>query len=84
MIVKPTVNELLDHAENRFALVIAASKRAREIANGDEVLTDVKEEAPVTLAANEINEGKIKIFSNKNDLKENEEKNEANGETTTE
>lgn len=84
MIVKPTVNELLDHAENRFALVIAASKRAREIANGDEVLTDVKEEAPVTLAANEINEGKIKIFSNKNDLKENAEKNEANTETTTE
>ena len=84
MIVKPTVNELLDHAENRFALVIAASKRAREIADGDEVLTEVKEEAPVTLAANEINEGKIKIFSNKNDLKENEEKNEANGETTTE
>lgn len=84
MIVKPTVNELLDHAENRFALVIAASKRAREIANGDEVLTDVKEEAPVTLAANEINEGKIKIFSNKNDLKENEEKNEANTEATTE
>ena len=84
MIVKPTVNELLDHAENRFALVIAASKRAREIANGDEVLTDVKEEAPVTLAANEINEGKIKIFYNKNDLKENEEKNEANTEATTE
>lgn len=84
MIVKPTVNELLDHAENRFALVIAASKRAREIANGDKVLTEVKEEAPVTLAANEINEGKIKIFSNKNDLKENKEKNEANGETTTE
>ena len=84
MIVKPTVNELLDHAENRFALVIATSKRAREIANGDEVLTEVKEEAPVTLAANEINEGKIKIFSNKNDLKENKEKNEANGETTTE
>ena len=41
MIVEPTVNELLDHAENRFALVIAASKRAREIANGDKVLTDI-------------------------------------------
>ena len=80
MIVKPTVNELLDHAENRFALVIAASKRAREIANGDEVLTDVKEEAPVTLAANEINEGKIKIFSNKNELKENIEETESNNE----
>lgn len=84
MIVKPTVNELLDHAENRFALVIAASKRAREIADGDEVLTEVKEEAPVTLAANEINEGKIKIYSNKNDLKENLEKTESNNETITE
>ena len=77
MIVKPTVNELLDHAENRFALVIAASKRARQIADGDEKLTNVKEESPVTLAANEINEGKI-IISNKEDVEnqENDNKNE--------
>ena len=77
MIVKPTVNELLDHAENRFALVIGASKRARQIANGDEKLTNVKEESPVTLAANEINEGKI-IISNKEDVEnqENDNKNE--------
>lgn len=64
MIVKPTVNELLNHAENRFALVIATSKRARQIANGDEKLTDIEEESPVTLAANEINEGKIEICEN--------------------
>ncbi len=63
MIVKPTVNELLEHAENRFALVIATSKRAREIANGDNTLTEVEEESPVTLAANEINEGKVEIKS---------------------
>lgn len=69
MIVKPTVNELLNHAENRFALVIATSKRARQIANGDEKLTDIEEESPVTLAANEINEGKIEICEN--DKKEN-------------
>ena len=31
MIVEPTVNELLKHIENRYALVIVASKRAREI-----------------------------------------------------
>ena len=61
MIVKPTVNELLEHAENRFALVIATSKRAREIANGDNTLTEVEEESPVTLAANEINEGKVEF-----------------------
>ena len=61
MIVKPTVNDLLNHAENRFTLVIATSRRARQIAAGDEVKTSVKEESPVTLAANEIAEGKVTI-----------------------
>ena len=63
MIVKPIVNDLLNHAENRFALVIATSKRAREISKGDKPLTEVNEESPVTLAANEINEGKVEIKS---------------------
>ena len=62
MMVKPTVKELLEHAENRFALVIATSRRARQIANGDKKLTDVDAESPVTLAANEINEGKVEIY----------------------
>ena len=61
MIEKPTVKELLKHAENRYALVIATSKRARQIANGDEPMTDVDEESPVTLAANEIAENKVVI-----------------------
>ena len=63
MIVKPTVNELLEHAENRYSLVIATSKRARQIALGDEAKTDVDEKSPVTLAANEIAEGKVKIYN---------------------
>ena len=61
MIVKPTVTELLTKTENRFKLVIATSKRARQIAEGAEVKTKVKEESPVTLAANEIAEGKVEI-----------------------
>ena len=61
MIVKPTVNELLEHAENRFALVIATSKRARQVSKGAKKLTDIKDVSPVTIAANEINEGKIEI-----------------------
>ena len=78
MIVKPTVNELLNHAENRFALVIGASKRARQIANGDEKLTNVNEEAPVTLAANEINEGKILIIEEEKSKDKNDDENEEN------
>ena len=44
MMVKPTVVELLKRVDNRFELVIAVSKRARQIAAGSEILTDVDEE----------------------------------------
>lgn len=59
MMVKPTVKELLEKVDNRFELVVVTAKRAREIADGAEILTDADEEAPVTLAANEIAEGKV-------------------------
>jgi DNA-directed RNA polymerase subunit omega len=61
MIVKPSVADLLKKSKNRFELVIATSKRARKIAQGDEPLVVTKEEAPVTIAAEEIAEGKVKI-----------------------
>ena len=74
MIVKPTVTELLKKAKNRYELVIATSKRARQIAMGDEPLTKVKEESPVTLAANELAEGKFEIIrEEKNDEEKNDE-----------
>lgn len=61
MMVKPSVDELLTKANNRYELVISTARRARQIAAGAEVKTDVKEESPVTLAANEIAEGKVTI-----------------------
>ena len=61
MIIKPTVTDLLKIVNNRFELVIMTSRRARQIAAGDKPKTDVKEESPVTLAANEIAEGKVEI-----------------------
>lgn len=71
MIVKPTVTELLKNSKNRYELVIATSKRARQIAMGDTVLTKVKEESPVTLAANEIAEGKVTIEKNEEEEENN-------------
>ena len=59
MMVKPTVKDLLTKVDNRFALVSVTAKRAREIAEGDPVLIETDEEAPVTIAANEIAEGKV-------------------------
>ena len=81
MIVRPTVTELLKKTKNRYELVIATSKRARQIAMGDEPLTKVKEESPVTLAANEIAEGKVTIIRDEDNEEENKEENEVENET---
>ena len=72
MIEKPTVTELLERAQNRYELVIMTSRRARQIANGATPLTDVDEERNVTLAANEIAEGKVRIV--RDDEEENQTK----------
>ena len=76
MIVKPTVTELLKRANNRYELVIAIARRARLIAAGDNPLTDVKEDSPVTLAANEIAEGKVQIIKDDNYNSEDDENEE--------
>ena len=60
MIVKPSVTELLEKVDDRYALVAITSKRARQIANGDTVLTASEETSPVTLAAIEIFEDKVR------------------------
>lgn len=76
MIVKPSVSELLTKAKNRYELVIATARRARQISLGDEALTNVDEESAVTLAANEIAEDKVIIISDDSEIKEETENNE--------
>lgn len=63
MIVKPTVVELLEKAENRYSLVIATAKRARQISRGSKPMTNKDDVSPVTLAADEIGEDKVKIYN---------------------
>ena len=70
MMVKPTVAELLTKADNRYELVIATARRARQIAAGDKPKTEDKETSPVTLAANEIAEGKVAIIEEDEDNNE--------------
>ena len=70
MMVKPTVNELLDKIDDRYQLVVVTSKRARQLADGATPLTDKEEPSVVTLAAQEIAEGKVKILEDENEEKE--------------
>lgn len=75
MIVKPTVAQLMEKAENRYSLVIATAKRARQISNGSKPMTNEDDVSPVTLAADEIEEDKVKIYSQEEWEKELEAKN---------
>lgn len=59
MIINPTVTDLLKKVDNRFELVVMTSRRARQISKEGKALTNVDEKSPVTLAANEIAEGKV-------------------------
>ena len=61
MMVKPTVAELLEKVDNRYSLVIATAKRARQIADGDKPLVKTDDVAAVSIAADEIDEGKVKV-----------------------
>lgn len=61
MLVKPTVLELLTKVEDRFQLVTVTSKRARQLAAGSTPLTKKEEPSVVSLAADEIAEGKVTV-----------------------
>jgi len=54
-----TVEDCLNNVLNRFELVLLASKRARQIANGKEPLVDKENDKPTVIALREIAEGKI-------------------------
>ncbi len=60
--LKPPINDLIDKAGSRYSLVIAASKRARQIIDGDEVYVYARSlHKPVSIATQEIFEGKIEV-----------------------
>ena len=82
MMVKPTVATLLKRANNRYELVIATSKRARQIAAGATPFVNIEEKSPVTIAANEIAEGKVNIVrEGEQEILDEEENNEIIDET---
>ncbi len=54
-----TVEDCLGKVENRFQLVLVASKRARQLANGVQPLVEWENDKPTIVALREIAEGLI-------------------------
>ncbi len=62
------VNSEVEHGEekivnSRYSIVMATAKRARQIIGGHEPMVKVKPgEKPLSIAVDELNQGKIKIL----------------------
>lgn len=54
-----TVEDCLKEVDNRFELVLMATRRARQITNGAEPLVELENDKPTVLALREIATGQI-------------------------
>ncbi|GAA0124219.1 DNA-directed RNA polymerase subunit omega [Clostridium sp. CTA-19] len=66
--INPSIVDLLNKVENRYSLVVATSKRARQIIDGSEPLIETESTKPVTIAIKEINQDVL--LSESQDVKE--------------
>ena len=54
-----TVEDCLENIDNRFELVLTATKRARQIGHGSEPLVEEENDKPTVIALREIADGLI-------------------------
>lgn len=59
----PAINDMIAKAENKYELVLATSKRAREIVSGSDPLVKIDIDNPISIATKEIYEDAVKIVS---------------------
>ena len=59
MLIKPTLESLKTKVDSKYTLVTLAAKRARQLTDGDEPLVDVDTTKVVSIAMEEIDQGKI-------------------------
>ncbi len=52
---------------SRYSIVMATSKRARQIIAGDEELVDGRGKKPLSVAVEELNQGKIRILTDESE-----------------
>ncbi len=58
-----TVEDCLEHIDNRFDLVLLAARRARQIAQGADPLVPAENDKPSVIALREIAENLISVDS---------------------
>ena len=69
MLTKPTLESLMKRVDRKYTLVTLAAKRARQLTDGDKPLVDVDTTKVVSIAMEEIDQGKITYESPKAGIK---------------
>lgn len=69
---------------SRYSIVMATSKRARQIIAGDDELVDGRGKKPLSVAVEELNQGKIQILTDEPAEEETEEVSETESSGTEE
>ncbi|EAX48613.1 DNA-directed RNA polymerase, omega subunit [Thermosinus carboxydivorans Nor1] len=67
--IHPSLDVLVDKVDSKYTLVVLAAKRAREIMNGEPPLVESKSNKPVTIALEEVAQGKITYERTKTGIK---------------
>lgn len=62
--LKPAITDLMKIYNNRYSLVIAIAKRARQIASKAEFENETLVEKPVSMAIDEVVNGKCQLIDN--------------------
>ncbi|GAB6088306.1 DNA-directed RNA polymerase subunit omega [Alkaliphilus crotonatoxidans] len=68
----PSIKDLMEQVDSRYTLVLAAAKRARQIIDGDQITVKSTSKKPVSIATQEIYEGKITYTRNMEEIRKEE------------
>ncbi|MEN8907732.1 MAG: DNA-directed RNA polymerase subunit omega [Clostridiales bacterium] len=67
--IEPGISLLLNKVDSKYTLVVAIAKRARQICEGANILTEVTSDKSVTVAIHEMSEDKIAYVRTKGGIK---------------
>lgn len=67
--INPSLDLLVEKVDSKYTLVVLAAKRAREIMDGQQPLAESKSNKPVTVALEEVAQGKITYERTKTGIK---------------
>lgn len=67
--ISPSIVNLLEVVDNRYSLATIASKRARQLIEGNKPLIEMDSSKPVTIAINEIEQKVLTFEAEKEGIK---------------